>query len=154
MQPDPDQLVAVYARFAKAISGIPDPTVQDLHRVVAQVPEFVAQARLLERQPTNAQIAAGLQQGLLDMPGLLGAVDVQWRWAVSRAFHDAVMRECPEFLVLDAQRLQTLLERGRIDTESEFCLVRHRIDVLEGEAELPEELGKLHVLAGTYDAGA
>src|SRR5205085_1420760 len=95
-QLDADRLVAVYARFADAISGIPDASVRDLHAVVVQVPEFVAQARLLDPAPACSQLVAGLEQGLLEMPDLVGAVDSQWRWAVSRALHDAVVHECPE----------------------------------------------------------
>ena len=88
------------------------------------------------------------------MPNLISEVDVQWRWAVSRALHEALAAEYPKFLALDAKRLERILARGKIRTETEFYLVRHQIDVLEGEPELGEELRKLCALVDAYEANA
>jgi hypothetical protein len=146
-----EKLLAVYARFADAIREIPDAKTQDLHRAFSEVPQFVARAR---QQATNSQIAAGLEQGLRELQDLSGSIDAQWRWAVSRALHDALTREYPEFLVVDAERLQKIQQRGCIRTEAEFYLVRHRIDVLEGEPELADQLARLYALVGAYESGA
>ena len=100
-----DRLVAAYARFAGAIAAIPDPKAQELHRVAGEVPEFVAQARLLERAPAAAEIAQGLAQGLRGMPELIADVEEPGREAVSRALHEALTRECPDLLVQEAQRV-------------------------------------------------
>ena len=86
------------------------------------------------------------------MPDLIGEVDIQWRAAVSKALHDAVAAEYPEFLHLEAVRLEKVLARGKIRTEAEFYLVRHRIDVLEGEPELPEALRTLYALVEAFEA--
>jgi hypothetical protein len=145
-----EKLLAVYARLAEAISGISDPRVQDLYRVATGAQEFIAQARLRDPKPT--QIAAGLEQGLREMSGSIGDIGILWRAEFSRALYQAVTIEYPEFLALDAQRLAKIMERGRIKTESEFYLVRHRIDIAEGEPEFAEELEKLYAMVGAYEA--
>ncbi len=88
------------------------------------------------------------------MPDLIGEVDIQWRGAVSKALHDAVAAEYPEFLRLEIARLEKVMARGKIRTEAEFHLVRHRIDVLEVEPELAEELRSLYALVEAYEARA
>jgi len=148
------KLLAVYARFAQGISAIPDEKAWELSLVATGVPVFVAEARKRDLKPTSAQITAGLERGLRDMSDLIGEVDIQWRAAVSRALHDALAVEHPEFLRLEVSRLQKVLARGKIRTEAEFHLVRCRIDVLESEPELPEELRLLYALAGAFKAVA
>jgi hypothetical protein len=146
-----EKLFAAYARFAQAISGIPDLKARELAMVASGVPAFVAEVRSRVPKPTNSQIATGLEQCLREMPDLVGGVDIQWRAAVSKALHDAVAAEYPEFLRLEAARLEKVLTRGKIRTEAEFYLVRHRIDVLEGEPELPAELQRLYALVEVFE---
>jgi hypothetical protein len=154
MSTQSDQFLAAYARFAQAIAHIPDAKAQELHRVAMGVPRFVQEVRAREPRPTPSQVASGLEQGLQEMPSLFDEVDVQWRWAVSRALHEALAAECPEFTAQEARRMQQTIRRGRIDSEAEFHRVRHRIDVLEGEPELGEELRRLYALVEAYEAGA
>lgn len=147
-----EKLLAAYARFAQAISTIPDEKAWELALVATGVPTFVAEARPQGAKPTSSQVVSGLEQGLRDMPKLIGEVDSQWRAAVSKALHDALSAEYPEFLRLEAARLGKVVARGKIRTEAEFHLVRHRIDVLESEPELPEALGRLYVLVEAFKA--
>lgn len=147
-----EKLLAVYARFAQALAGIPDLQAQALHRLAGGVPQFVAEARLHEPQPTQAQVAAGLEQALRELPDVIAEVDAAWRPAVSRALHDALSSHCPELLLLDSQRLAVIVARGRIGTQAEYHAVQHRIDVLEGEPELGEELRSLYALVSACRA--
>ena len=147
-----EKLFATYARFAQTITTIPDAKAWELCQVAAGVPAFVTEMRSREPKPTSSQIVSGLEQGLREMPDLVGGIDIQWRAAVSKALHDAISAEYPEFLRLEITRLEKIFARGKIRTEAEFYLVRHRIDVLEGEPELTEELKRLYALAGTFEA--
>lgn len=146
-----EKLVAAYARFAQAVSSIPDEKAWELCRVAAGVPAFVAEARSRTPKPTSAQIATGLEQGLREMPALVGEVDIHWRGAVSKALHDAIAAEYPEFLHLETARLEKVMARGKIRTEAEFYLVKHWIAVLEGEPELSGQLRGLYALVETFE---
>ena len=147
-----EKLLAAYACFAQAISAIPDQKAWELALVATGVPTFVAEARPQGAKPTSSQVVSGLEQGLRDLPNLISEVDSQWRGAVSKALHDAVAAEYPEFLRLETARLGKVVARGKIRTEAEFHLVRHRIDVLEAEPELPEALGRLYALVDAFKA--
>lgn len=144
--------MAAYARFAQAITAIPDEKAWELALVATGVPTFVAEARPQGAKPTSSQVVSGLEQGLRDMPHLIGEVDSQWRGAVSKALHDAITAEYPEFLRLETARLEKVMARGKIRTEAEFHLVRYRIDVLEAEPELPQALGRLYALVEAFKA--
>lgn len=147
-----EKLLATYARFAQAISTIPDEKAWEIALVATGVPTFVAEARPQGAKPTSSQIVSGLEQGLRDMPNLISEVDSQWRGAVSKALHDALAAEYSEFLLLEAARLEKVMARGEIRTEAEFHLVRYRIDVLEAEPELPQALGRLYALVEAFKA--
>jgi hypothetical protein len=145
-----DRLLAAYGRFAQALADIPDGKAQELQRLAAQVAEFVDGARARRPDLTENDLAGGLSQGLDELPALIDEVDVQWRWAVARALHDALAAECPDLVAHNTQRLQAILARGRVGTQGEFLLVRHRIDVLEAEPELSSELRQLYALAAAW----
>ena len=142
------QLLAVYADFTAAIAGIPDAKAQELQHLSARVPQFVAHARAA--QGNEEQIARGLEEGLHELPELLAGVDAQWRWAVSRALHDAIARCCPGFAAQQAQRVDAILAAGEITNDAELHLVRHRIAVLEAEPDLSEQLQPLYALVRGY----
>ena len=148
-----EKLLAVWAMFADQTRGTADPEVQELHRVAAGVPQFVEAARLRVPKPTNSQIASGLEQALREIADL-GGVKVQSRAPVWRAIQQALSAEYPEFLSFDAERLAKVMKCGRIRTDAEFYLVRHRIDVVEGERKHEEELEKLYALVGDYETRA
>ena len=150
---DVQKLLAVYTRFSRAIADLPDLRARELHELALGVLTFVAEVRARDPRPTDSEIAAGLEEALWEMPDLMADVSDDWRWCVSRAWHDALEAEHPGFLVLDAERLSKVTASGRIGSEAEFCLVRHRIDVLEGQPELGEELGPLYALVRGYGAG-
>lgn len=141
-------LLAVYAAFTEAIAGIPDAKAQELHRLSGRVPQFVAQARAAGAD--DAQVARGLEDGLHELPQLLAGVDAQWRWAVSRALHEAIAREYPAFADQQLQRVRAILDAGEIASDAELHFVRHRIAVLEGDAQLSPELQPLYALVREY----
>jgi hypothetical protein len=146
-----DRLLAVYAMFADETRGIADPEVLELHRMAAGVPQFLENARLRVPKPTNSQITSGLEEALRELTNL-GGLKPHSRAPVRRAIHLALSTQYPEFLSLDESRLSKVIERGRIRTEAEFYLVRHRIDVIEGEPKHEGELDQLYALVGDYEA--
>jgi hypothetical protein len=85
---------------------------------------------------------------------LIQAIVPKWRASVSRAFHEALTLECPEFIILEEKRLKKVLTRGKIRSEAEFYRVSHEIDVLEGEPNRRSELANLYVLVDAFEARA
>jgi hypothetical protein len=146
------QILAVYERFSQSIAAIPDLKAQELYRVAAGVPQFVANFRSVQPEADSSEIESGLEQGLHELPILVNEVEDQWRWAVSNALHDAIACEYPDFLEKDTARISKILARGKISSEDEFYLIRYRIDVLEAQPELAQELQQLYALINGYES--
>lgn len=72
------------------------------------------------------------------------------RSAAISAYRDAIQAEYADFLEKDKQRLTKVLARGNVRTESEWYLLQHRVDEIEGVAEYEEELGLLYRMMDEY----
>lgn len=99
-----------------------------------------------------SQLAAGLEQGLREYSLILGGVGTQYRVKVAKLFHETLQAEYPSFLSAQEDRLSKILERGHISSESQFMLVRHAIDVEEGDVSDPSGLQKLYLLIDRFQA--
>lgn len=67
------------------------------------------------------------------------------------AYKAAIEAEYPEFLRSQQDRPEKILIKGRISNESQFYLVRHAIDILEGDPTRADELSKLYRLVEQYE---
>ncbi len=83
---------------------------------------------------------------------LLGSMRPEVRKLAADALAAAIKTHFPEFLAKDAARLEKIKARGSIRGESEFYLVRHHIDILEGEAGPDAELRRLYELVDRFEA--
>ncbi|APW35874.1 hypothetical protein RD110_00465 [Rhodoferax koreense] len=146
------KLCAAYESFGIAIANVPDDRAKVLSRTSAGVREFVTAALQRVPKPTPSQVATGLEQGWRETPGLIQEIAQQWRSDVSRAWTDANRAHYPEFLVNEEQRLNKVIARGKIKTESEFFRVRHQIDILEGEVAQKDDLQTLYSLVDAYES--
>ena len=113
------------------------------HAALANVPgdsaeAFIANWKDIRSSCVNGMLgvrpsewAAGLEQGLREMPMRFQAVEPSQRSMFAGTLNAAVHAEFPDFLLLQEQRLSKILGRGRIKSESDFMLVRHAINVAE-----------------------
>jgi hypothetical protein len=147
-----EKILSAYERFGIAIAGINDEHAQMLHKASDGARAFVSEVRAKNPKITTSQASAGLEQGLRETPQLILAVAPEWRTQVSKAFHDALMLEYPEFLALEAERLNKVLARGKIRSEAEYYLVRHEIDMVEGDLYRRDELKVLYALVDAFEA--
>lgn len=85
------------------------------------------------------------------MPLLFGGLPASERRVFSMAYKAAIEAEYPEFLRSQQDRLEKILIKGRISNESQFYLVRHAIDILEGDPSRADELSKLYLLVEKYE---
>ena len=140
-----EKLIAVYEHFGQEIEAVPDPWASKLARQSNAVRATVERTLGKEPGATRSQFAAGLEQGLRDTPDFIAMISPEWRAQVAKALNRAVQTAYPEFIAKDAERLEKVRARGRIRTDSEYYLIRHQIDVLEGTGDtgLLTELYKL-----------
>ena len=130
-----EKLIAVYEHFGQEIAAIPDPWASKLAKQSNAVRTTVDRTLGKEPGATKSQFAAGLEQGLRDTPDFIAMVSPEWRAHVAKALNNAVQTAYPEFLAKDAERLEKIRDRGKIKTDSEYYLIRHKIDVLEGSGD-------------------
>jgi hypothetical protein len=141
------KLVAVFDQFHDDIARLDDPMAQ---RLVTNW----AGSRHQYEQPTLAPrsaLAAGMEQGLRETPMLIQSMQSEARKQAVQALSAATAVHYPEFLAKEADCLSKIKTRGSIRGEAEFHLVRHRIDVLEGEPGQEQELYLLYELAERFE---
>lgn len=141
------KLVAVFDEFHQALAEIDDAKAQ---RLV----ENWAGIRRQYVEPSGAPrsaFAAGMEQGLRETPMLLQSMHSESRKTAARALAAATLAHYPDFLVKDAERLAKIKARGSIRGENEFYLVRHQVDLLEGEPSQGEELRQLYELVDRFE---
>ena len=138
-------LVAVFDRFHALLEGIPGDTAS----------AFIDNWRNARSTYTNppagirpSQLSSGLEQGLREFPLMFQSIDKLHRAPIAQALDRAIKEEYPQFLGAQLTRLSAVIERGRISSESEYMVVRHEIDLLEGTRE---EYGKLETLYKLID---
>ena len=141
------KLVAVFDQFHSAIAQLDDPTAKRLA-------ENWAGLRHQYVTPTGAPrsaFAAGMEQGLRETAMLLRSLHSETRKLAVEALAAATTAHYPEFSVKDATRLEKIKARGAIRGENEFYLVRHHIELLEGEPSRAEELRLLYELVDRFE---
>jgi hypothetical protein len=149
----PDKLtkiVAVFDQFHRALALLDDP---EAKRFAA----YWVSARDSYVTPKGAPrsaFAAGMEQGLRETPMSLESMRPEVRKRAAEALAEAITEHYPEFLAKDVARLEKIKARGAIRGESEFYLVRHRIDLLEGEVGAEVELQKCYKLIDQFEAKA
>lgn len=130
-----DKLFAVFESLCAQLAVVPDDNARGL--ISSWEKAKIQYAQWLSDPPTGvtrSKIAAGLEQGLLETPRRLQRIGPQWRNQAVAALQTAIEIEFPEFGAKQRDALSKVLSRGSIRGESEFYLVRHEVDHLEGIA--------------------
>lgn len=141
------KLVAVFDQFHEAITRLDDPTAK---RLV----ENWAAIRHQYLEPAGASrsvLASGMEQGLRETPMLLQSMRPEARKYAVQALAAAALAHYPDFINKDAERLAKIKARGFIRGESEFHLVRHHVDLIEGNPNQEEELRLLYELMDQFE---
>lgn len=142
------KLVAVFDHFHMSIAPLDDPTAKRLVENWARLRhEYVNPSG----GPRSA-FATGMEQGLRELPMLLQPMHFEARKCAVQALAAAALAHYPEFLAKDAERLARIKARGAVRGEYEYHLVRHHVDLLEGEPGREEELRRLYELVGRFEA--
>jgi hypothetical protein len=104
------------------------------------------------KKVSRSSMVSGMEQGLRDMLILLGSFPIPARERLIKAFRPILQEEAPDFLSGDAAKLIRIVKRGRLRNESEYYLVRHRLDEIEGHDEHRAETTVLVGLLDSFEA--
>jgi hypothetical protein len=146
-----EKILAAYDRFSMEISNVPDEFASKLVASSSGLREKVQAAMTREPDLTRGQIVAGLEQGLRETPDFIFAVSPEWRPVVAKAFRNSINAEYPEFLLIEQKQLSKIRARGRIVSESEYYLIRHQVDVFEGNDGADSLLKEFYLLIAAYE---
>jgi hypothetical protein len=144
-----EQLFAAYEEYTQAIAGMNDPMAAMLCASWETTKRTYEQA--LASGSRKSQLAAGMEQGLRELPMALRAEGGRHA-AILKILHRAIARNVPDFVVQDEALLAAIVARSKIRNAKEYYLVRHRIDELEGDAGAAEELDLLARLVDRFGA--
>ncbi|MEL7023291.1 MAG: hypothetical protein AAGL69_06050 [Pseudomonadota bacterium] len=146
-----EKLTAVNARIGSNFARLDSPGLKQIGEMFGSSGPGLWE-RVTTREPgvTRSQIAAGLEQGLRDLSGIVANQPTETRAAAVEAFRDAVEAEYPEFFERDRLRLAKILERQRIRTESDYYVVQYRLDEIEGDPAFRDEVDLLWALMDNY----
>lgn len=102
----------------------------------------------------RSAVVGGLEQGLRETPSFFATLPEPQKRAALHAYRRVVEANVPGFFKRDQDVLQKVLLRGRIKTENEWYLLRHRVDEIEGEPPHASEVQRLYALLGDYETSA
>lgn len=100
----------------------------------------------------RSALVAGLEQGLRETPLMLSTLPEAQRRSALKTFRRVVESNAPGFFEKDREALGKIVARGKIKNESEWYLIRHRVDEIEGDASQALELSQLYSLMDAYES--
>lgn len=148
-----DLYFEICQRLVTALSNIDSArlsTIVDSYsKAVVQISEWVSE----EKNPVpKSEIAKGLEQGVNDLPLLIDDLEPPIRSAALAAYWDTLDSVIPDYAERLAKNIQRILKRGYIKSESEFYLLRNRLDQIEGSGS--EEESAIDQLLTQYETEA
>jgi predicted urease superfamily metal-dependent hydrolase len=146
-----DRLTAVLDDFHRQLETEQHEFIVRLRQGWASAKRDYAKA-LQARAVTRSVIASGIEQGIRETPMLLQALPEHVRVFASQALSSALQRHAPDLHAKDLERLNKIVAKGKIKGESEYHLVRHHIDTLEGTAEGSALLSTLYALEDAFQS--
>lgn len=144
-----DKLFNVFEQFNTSLEDFPGQRVSDLRESWAYAKDEYA--RILCEGVSKSEIAAGLEQGLRELPLLLEGIAPQERIQIAAMLSKAIHDRYPEFAAKEAKDLAQILAKNKIRGERQFYLVRHRIDELEGTGAAEIEIKTLYRLINEFE---
>ncbi|PFH11777.1 hypothetical protein BCF11_4235 [Collimonas sp. PA-H2] len=147
-----DTIVDTYEELAAEYRALGDQKLIDLFD--SFIP-FIQTAKA-NPQVKRSAIVAGCEQGLRETPLLLTnfklSEDIQG--VALKIFYRVVEIHMPVFFEKERQKREMIVRRGKIKGESEWHLLRNRVDEIEGDAAHEVELLALYKMLDDYESAA
>lgn len=97
-------------------------------------------------------IAAGLEQGVNELPMLFEEMKPSLREKAFQTYYNTLNEVVPNYQEKLSSRVQRIIKRSKVKSESEFYLLRNRLDQIEGSGVKEEFL--ISAILGQYEAEA
>jgi hypothetical protein len=140
----------------RVVAALSDTESKQLSEFIGSFSESVDQISAWVAEKTfptpKSEIAKGLEQGINELPLLLEDLEPHHRSKALAAYWGAVNSVVPDYSAKFYAKIQSILKLGSIKTESEFYLLRNRLDQIEGSSS--EEESAINELLGQYEAKA
>ena len=144
-----DSIIDTYEELASEYRVLGD------QKLIDQFDSFIPFIQKAKANPQvkRSAIVAGCEQGLRETPLILThfklAEDIQV--AALKIFYRVVEIHMPAFFEKERQRREKIVGRGKIKGESEWYLLRNRVDEIEGDVAHEVELLTLYKLLDDYE---
>ena len=125
------------------------PIIQGVSKSIDQIKGWVNDNKF---PAPKSEIAKGLEQGINDLSLLIDDLEPNFRSKAFSAFYQAVNSVNPDYFEKQNAKIQRVIKRGKIKTESEFYLLRNRLDRIEGNGSHEEKI--ISDLVGLYEIQA
>lgn len=126
-----DKYRDIYEQLMSKFQNVSDSKLKDLlaswETSFAEMDEWLADP---QKPVTKSMLATGLEQGLMDTYYLISELSSEYRSIASKAFVDACSEYDQGFLDKIDDRCNKILSKGKIRNESEWHLVRSKVDEL------------------------
>lgn len=140
-------------RLVAELSGLGSkelqPLIDGFSNSIDQISAWVADNKL---PAPKSEIATGLEQGVNELPMFFEEMEPDLRASAFRAYYSALDSIVPDYQEKLSSRVQRIIKRGKINSESEFYLLRNRLDQIESSGTNEESL--VSALLGQYEAKA
>jgi hypothetical protein len=140
-------------KLVAALSGIGSnqlsPIIQGFSKSIEQINNWLIDSKF---PVPKSEIAKGLEQGINDLSLLIAELEPEYRSKAFSAYYEAVNSVSPDYFVKLNSKIQRILNRGKIKTESEYYLLRNHLDQIEGKGTQEEKA--VYDLLGDYETNA
>jgi hypothetical protein len=99
---------------------------------------------------SKSDIATGLEQGVNELPLFIENIEPNLREEAFTRYHFTLNSVIPNYQEKMSVRIKRTLARGKINSESEFYLLRNRFDAIEDSES--EESHVISELLGNYES--
>ena len=142
------RLISTLLRLAEAFDLLGEPRLAELATSWRNaIPKYDS---MLAGGASAASLAAGLEQGLSEVPAIVRSMKPQAKARALQTYYSVMMREAPESLKKLEASVTRILGRGRILSAQEYYLARAVIDA--GDSHLQSNRGRdLERLVDAYD---
>ena len=148
-----DVYVEICQRLVADLSGLGSKELQPLIDGFSNSIDQISIWKAENKFPApKSEIATGLEQGVNELPMFFEEMEPGLRAKAFHSYYSALNAVVPDYQEKLSNRVQLIIKRGKINSKSEFYLLRNRLDQIESSGTNEESL--VSAIMGQYEAKA